>query len=87
MRKVALTSAAMAVLLTLVGVVSIAAARQAAGPSTDRSKTLSFDVVFSPFSFVPANPTRNANSPFSLGDARIDVISLFPAERCLKVFE
>jgi len=68
MRKVALTSAALALLLTLVGVVSIAAAPRTVGPSTARSKTLSFDVVFSPFSFVPANPTRNPDSPFALGD-------------------
>ena len=66
MRKVALTSAAVALLLGLVGVVSIAAT-PAAKPSV-KSKTLSFDVQFSPFTLVPANPVRDPNSPFALGD-------------------
>ena len=68
MRKVALTSAAVVLLLGLIGLVSIAAAPQAAEPSTAKSKTLSFDVVFSPFSYIPVNPTRIPNSPFALGD-------------------
>ena len=68
MRRVALTSAAAVLLLGLIGVVSIAAAPQAAEPSTAKSKTLSFDVVFSPFSYIPVNPTRNPDSPFALGD-------------------
>ena len=66
MRKVALTSAAVALLLGLVGVVSIAAT-PAAKPSV-KSKTLSFDVQFSPFTLIPANPFRDQNSPFALGD-------------------
>jgi hypothetical protein len=68
MRRVALTGAAAGLLLGLIGVVSIAAAPQAAEPSTAKSKTLSFDVVFSPFSYIPVNPTRNPDSPFALGD-------------------
>jgi hypothetical protein len=68
MRRVALTSAAAVLLLGLIGVVSIAAAPQAAEPSTAKSKTLTFDVVFSPFSYIPVNPTRNPDSPFALGD-------------------
>jgi hypothetical protein len=67
MRRVALTGAATVLLLGLIGVVSIAAAPQAAEPSTAKSKTLSFDVVFSPFSYIPVNPTRNPDSPFALG--------------------
>jgi hypothetical protein len=68
MRKVALTSAAAALVLGLAGVVAIAAASQAAEPSTAKSKTLTFDVVFSPFSPIAANNIRNPNSPFALGD-------------------
>jgi len=68
MRKVALTSAAAALVLGLAGVVAIAAASQAAEPSTAKSKTLTFDVVFSPFSPIAANNVRDPNSPFALGD-------------------
>ena len=65
MRKVALTSTALALLL---GVVAIAATSQAAGSSAAKSTTLSFDVQFSPFTLIPANPVRDPNSPFALGD-------------------
>jgi allene oxide cyclase-like protein len=68
MRKVALTSAAAVLLLGLIGVVSIAAAPQAAEPSTAKSRTLTFDVQFSPFTLIPVNPARDPNSPFALGD-------------------
>jgi hypothetical protein len=68
MRKVALTSAAAALLLGLAGVVSISAASQAAEPSAATSKTLTFDVVFSPFSPVATNNVRDPNSPIALGD-------------------
>src|SRR6266576_1196949 len=64
MRQVALTSTAVALLL---GVVSIGAT-SAAGSSTAKSTTLSFDVQFSPFTLVQANPVRDPNSPFALGD-------------------
>jgi hypothetical protein len=49
MRKVPLVSAAAALVLGLAVVLSISAASQAAGPSAAKSKTLTFDVVFSPF--------------------------------------
>jgi hypothetical protein len=68
MRKVALTSAAAVLLLGLAGVVSIAAASPAAAPDTARSKTLTFDVVFSPFTLAATNNVRVPNSPFALGD-------------------
>jgi hypothetical protein len=66
MRKVALTGAAAALVLTLV--VAITAASQAAEPSTHKAKTLTFDVVFSPFAPIAANNQRDPNSPFALGD-------------------
>jgi hypothetical protein len=65
MRKTALISGALALLLGLVGIVSIAAA-PAAKPSA-RSRTLTFDVQFSPFTLIPANPIRGAG-PIALGD-------------------
>src|SRR5437773_2048177 len=68
MRKVALTSAAAALLLGLAGVVAVAAASQAAEPGTTKSRTLTFDVVFSPFTPIAANNDRDPNSPFALGD-------------------
>jgi len=68
MRKVALTSAAVALLLGVAGLVSIAATPQAARPSTAESRTLTFDVQFSPFTLIPANPVRDPNSPIALGD-------------------
>jgi hypothetical protein len=55
-----------ALLLGLIGVVSIAASP--AGKPSVKSRTLSFDVQFSPFTLVPANPVRDPNSPFALGD-------------------
>jgi hypothetical protein len=42
-------------LLALIGLVSMAATPQAAEPSTSGSKTLTFDVVFSPFTLVATN--------------------------------
>ena len=68
MRKVPLVGAAAALVLGLVGAVSISAVSQAAGPSPAKSKTLVFDVVFSPFSPIAANNVRPPNSPFALGD-------------------
>ena len=55
MRRVALTGATVALVLGLAGVVAISAASQAAEPSTHKAKTLTFDVVFSPFSPIAAN--------------------------------
>jgi hypothetical protein len=68
MQKVAVTSAAAALALGLAGVVAIAAASQAAEPSAATSKTLTFDVVFSPFTPVATNNVRDPNSPIALGD-------------------
>jgi hypothetical protein len=68
MRRIALTGAAVALVLALAGVVAISAASQAAEPSTHKAKTLTFDVVFSPFSPIAANNQRDPNSPFALGD-------------------
>jgi hypothetical protein len=68
MRKVALTGRAVALLLGLAGVVAVATASQAAQPSAATSTTLTFDVVFSPFTPVAANNVRDPNSPFALGD-------------------
>jgi hypothetical protein len=77
MRKVALTSAAVALVLGLAGVVAISAASQAAEPSTAKPKTLTFDVVFSPFSPIAANNVRDPNSPFALGDELVFHDQLF----------
>jgi hypothetical protein len=68
MRKLALTGAATALVLALAGVVAISASSQAAEPSTHKAKTLTFDVVFSPFSPIAANNERDPDSPFALGD-------------------
>lgn len=68
MRKVAVIGAAAALVLGLAGVVAISAASQAAEPATAKPKTLTFDVVFSPFSLVAANNQRDPNSPVALGD-------------------
>jgi hypothetical protein len=67
-RKVPLVSAAAALVLGLAVVLSVSAASQAAEPSAAKSKTLTFDVVFSPFSPIAANNVRPPDSPFALGD-------------------
>lgn len=77
MRKVALSGAATALMLALVSVAAIAAASQAAEPSTHKAKTLTFDVVFSPFSPIAANNQRDPNSPFALGDELVFHDQLF----------
>ena len=79
MRKVPLVCAAAALVLGLAGAVSISAVSQAAGPSPAKSKTLVFDVVFSPFSPVAANNVRNPGSPFALGDEIVFHDQLFSA--------
>jgi hypothetical protein len=68
MRRVALTGAAVALVLGLAGVVAISATSQAAQPTTAKAKTLTFDVVFSPFTPIAANNERDPTSPFALGD-------------------
>ncbi len=67
MRRSVLTSVAITAAV-VAGVVSVSAASQAGAPSTAKSKTLIFDVVFSPFSFVKANNVRVLHSPIALGD-------------------
>jgi hypothetical protein len=77
MRKVPLAGAAAALVLGLAGAVSFAAASQAAGPSPAKSRTLVFDVVFSPFGLVQANNVRNPDSPIALGDEIVAHDQLF----------
>ena len=77
MRKVALTGAATALMLALASVAAIAAASQGSEPSTHKAKTLTFDVVFSPFSPIAANNQRDPNSPFALGDELVFHDQLF----------
>jgi hypothetical protein len=57
-----------ALLLGLAAVVSVSAVSQAADDSTTESRTLTFDVRFSPLTIVEANNARDPNAPFSLGD-------------------
>ena len=72
MRKVALTGAAAALVLALAGVVAISATSQAAEPTAHKATTLTFDVVFSPFtptatttSATPTPPSPSAMSSSS----------------------
>jgi hypothetical protein len=76
-KRVALTGATVALVLGLAGVVAISAASQAAEPSTHKAKTLTFDVVFSPFSPIAANNVRDPNSDFALGDELVFHDQLF----------
>lgn len=55
MRTAALAIAAITAVVVVAEAVSIASASPTAGPSTAKSTTLTFDVVFSPFSPVAAN--------------------------------
>src|SRR5436190_12545287 len=68
MRKVPLAGAAAALVLGVASAVAIPIASQAAGTSPAKSKTLVFNVAFSPPEFVQANNVRNPHSQFSLGD-------------------
>ena len=77
MRKVPLASAAAALVLGVAGAVAIPVASQAAGPSPAKSRTLVFDVVFSPPEFIQANNIRNPHSPFALGDELVFHDQLF----------
>lgn len=67
MRKLALLGVAAAVVLGLGGVVAASTGSQAAEAAT-RPRTLTFDVVFSPFELVEANNERDSASPVVLGD-------------------
>ena len=77
MRKVPLAGAVAALVLGVAGAVAVSAASQAAEPGAAKSKTLVFDVVFSPFEFVQANNVRDPHSPFSLGDELVFHDQLF----------
>jgi hypothetical protein len=77
MRRVALPGAAAALVLGLACVVAISAASQAAQPSTTKARTLTFDVVFSPFAPIAANNERNPDAPFALGDELVFHDQLF----------
>jgi hypothetical protein len=77
MRKVPLAGAAVALVLGLTGVAAISVASQAAGSSATRSRTLVFDVVFSPFTIIAANNVRPPHSPIALGDEDIFHDQLF----------
>ena len=81
MRKVPLAGAAAALVLGVAGAVAIPVASQAAGPSPAKSRTLVFQVVFSPEEFIQANNVRNPNSPFSLGDELVFHDQLFSGGR------
>ena len=77
MRKVPLAGAAAALVLSLAGGVSFAAASQASVPGPAKSQTLVFDVVFSPFEPIQANNVRSPTSPFALGDEIVAHDQLF----------
>jgi hypothetical protein len=77
MRRFALTGAAVALVLGLAGVVALSATSQAAQPSTDKARTLTLEVVFSPFSPIAANNVRDPSSPFALGDELVFHDQLF----------
>jgi hypothetical protein len=79
-RKV-LTATVIAVLAVVAGTVSAAAASPAGRPAAAKSTTLTFDVVFSPFTPVAANNVRNPNSPFALGDEIVSHDQLFSGGR------
>jgi len=67
MRNIALLGVAAAVVLGLGGVVAASTGSQAA-EATTKPRTLTFDVVFSPFELVEANNERVPGSPIALGD-------------------
>ena len=68
MRNVAVTAVAIALALGLVGAGSLAAAPDRAAGGAAAARTLRFEVRFSDFSLIPANPVRDPTAPFALGD-------------------
>ena len=68
MRRLALIGVAAAVVLGLGGVVAATTGSQAAEARAAQPRTLTFDVVFSPFELVAANNQRDPASPIALGD-------------------
>ena len=67
MRRLALIGVAAAVVLGLGGAVAASTGSQAAEAAA-KPRTLTFDVVFSPFELVAANNERDPASPIALGD-------------------
>jgi hypothetical protein len=67
MRKLALLGAAAAVVLGLAGVVAVSTSNQAAEAAA-RPRTLTFDVVFSPFELIKTDNERDPAAPVALGD-------------------
>ncbi len=77
MRRSVLASTVITAAVVAVGAVSAATTPQAEAPSAATSKTLIFDVVFSPFTLIAANNVRNPHSPVALGDEVIFHDQLF----------
>ena len=67
MRRLALIGVAAAVVLGLGGAVAASTGSQAAEAAA-KPRTLTVDVVFSPFELVAANNERDPASPIALGD-------------------
>ena len=80
MRKLALLGVAAAVVLGLAGVVAISTSSQAAEAAA-KPRTLTFDVVFSPFELVAANNQRDPASRVALGDEIVFHDQLFAKGR------
>ena len=68
MRRAAFTGGAVALLLGLVGIVSIAAAPSVAHSSAATAKTIVLDVHFSPFAILRLNPAPDPATGLGLGD-------------------
>jgi len=76
MRRSLLASAAITAAVAA-GAVLIPAVSQAAGPGAAKSRTLVFQVVFSPHTIIAANNVRPKHLPFALGDENIFHDQLF----------
>lgn len=68
MRKNALASVAITALVVVAGAASIAAASSTTTPVTTLSRTLSFNVHFSPFTALHLNPKPDPQTGFGPGD-------------------
>ncbi|MDQ3930418.1 MAG: hypothetical protein M3328_14895 [Chloroflexota bacterium] len=68
MRKLAFMSVTIALLLSLAGIPATAAPLPAERSSSDGTRTLTFDVEFSPLSLVHVNPKPNPKTGVGLGD-------------------
>jgi hypothetical protein len=78
MRRVVVTGIAAALVLALAGVVAVSAASQAAEPSSQKAKTLTFHVVFSPFTPIAANNQRDPTPPSPSGTRSSFMTSCMP---------